>query len=309
MKKYRFFMVILLVVFVVMGCNSSFDEKVHYNRLIEIIKDIEISINQLFNLNITFDEYRSVFSDQFIDEKAEEKYVRENDFLFTLKENGSSKLINRGQLNEEMLDKLRSIMNPESFSTLRRLNFSKAYDKDEEITIYVKNTYEYPVCKVRCNGKIKADRVLKAFHFVKKNSGWKISSVDEMHQESLCEDELGNFDWVVNTSILHEGEEIKYITSFEKVGDVYVERESCFQELTIDERWEKLSTLEGRDISLGTLLEEVFPEIYHSLSDNDKESSKRIDFCWDTDIPYRIMKQIISDPFIPIYLDIEDICQ
>src|SRR5690554_6216023 len=275
MKRCKGLIVMMLLLFLITACSHIGEEEDHYYKLIDSIRDIEVSINQLFNLNITFDDYRRAFSNKFIDGIIEEKYVRENDFLFSIRENDESKLISRGQLDQEMITKLKSIINKESFSSLRKLNFSKAYDCEDKRTIYVKNTYEYSVCKNRPNGKVKADRVLKIFHFVKKGSQWRIISMEEMHQESLCENERGTFDWVVNTSVFHEGAEIEYVTSFEKFKDQYIERESYFLELSIEERREKLGALEGKDISIGKLLEEVFPEVYYSLGENEKEISNQ----------------------------------
>lgn len=313
MKTNKIILLITLVIFLLVGCSLG-NEKNDYDSLVNTIKNIEISINQLFNLYITFDEYKEAFVDKFIDVDVEKKYLKEDVSVFSVleKDKKNIRFIKRGELDSGTIQEISGVINKESFSELTEMELSIPYENEKESkkTIYVKNIYEYPICKNRNNGNIKADKVLKKFMFSNINNQWKINSIEETHLESLREiEENGNYEWVTISTIMHEGEEIKYLSAIKKEEEVYVEKELFFNKLSIGERESKLNEIKGKDITIGKLIEVIFPEILTELSDESKDLAYETDYCWNETFHHSILEHIKKDPYTPIDLQLEDICE
>ncbi len=313
MKTNKIILLISLVIFLSVGC-SLVNEKNDYDSLVNTIKSIEISINQLFNLNITFDEYKEAFVDKFINVDVEKKYLKEDVSVFSVieKDEGNIRFIKRGELDSGTIQEISGVINKESFSELTEMELSIPYknDKENKKTIYVRNIYEYPICKKRNNGNVKADKVLKKFMFTSIDNQWKINSIEETHLECLREKEgNGNYEWVTISKIMHEGEEIEFLSAIKKEEETYVEKELFFNRLSMVERESKLNDIKGQDITIGKLIEVVFPEILIELSDESRDLAYSTDYCWNEVFHNSIMEHIKKDPYTPINLQLEDICK
>lgn len=311
MKANKIIILITLVIFLLAGCNIDNGEN-DYENLVNTIKNIEININQLLNLNITFDEYKSAFADKFINEDIEKKYLKEDVFVFSIKNKDNIEFIKYGDLNNETIQKISGVINKESISKLTEMELSIPYENEEKgkKTIYIKIIYEYPICKNRNNEKVKADKVLKKFVFTNINKQWKINSVEVTHLESLIEkDKSDNYEWMTISTLMHEGKEIEYISAIRKQEETYVEKELFFNKFTFEERESKLKEIKGQDITIGKFMELVFPEILMELSDEAKDSAYKADYCWDEAFYKSILEHIKKDPYTPIDLQLGDVCE
>lgn len=223
MKGLKFLIVILLITFL-MGCSNEANGDQEYESMVDTIKNIEMSNNQLNNLKISFEEYKPAFEGKFITEDLEKRYIGEDQGFLPL----DKKIVLKGEVKKENLEELQEqkktrqdVMVVEMDVDLKEMQFSKFYEADggDKGRIYVKEIYEYAqdgTTGETMEEDIKGFILGKIYTFKKVEDDWKIMIINEKSLGQIKENKEREKEEIITLyKYMHDKKEVEFIKTIE----------------------------------------------------------------------------------------------